>query len=461
MPRAKAPDTVVWAQPISGGHDPVQVPEICGPSPEFLRIKSQSQTGRSYKSKHTWKPPHVRTPKPPPEKLRSDFEEEQLLYVALYRDKIAQHQAQLAQGQEPRIRYGRRPSLARQAAGIGGSAAASPRQQAATWQPHSRAPIPPLPLPELPSLRGRAGHDDEEGRRGSVSARRKAQSARSADTRAGEVHHVAAVRAIPAYGGISTDHAETKQLGHLFDQWYTQQKQEREPLSPANKKSLAGAAVIATNASAAGAAGQVGGAGSDASAGGGSASLGSSSVPRRVRSHTANPGHADAAARGPATTVAGAEAEELEALEALEGGTSSVPAKDNPNFVECGLCGEFVHKRYLEAAGGTSSSWATGTSGNGGFGASLGFGSTGGGIGSNSGGAPGAGTGDGQGPPKSVEQVRTERLYNVITNRKVPFESFGERGAAEASSRREPTHVEGFPTLNLMRLYNGLWRLEI
>jgi len=48
------------------------------------------------------------------------------------------------------------------------------------------------------------------------------------------------------------------------------------------------------------------------------------------------------------------------------------------------------------------------------------------------------------------------RLFQVVTNPKVTGEAAGDG----ESTRRVPSYVEGFPTLNLMRLHRGPWRLE-
>jgi hypothetical protein len=54
------------------------------------------------------------------------------------------------------------------------------------------------------------------------------------------------------------------------------------------------------------------------------------------------------------------------------------------------------------------------------------------------------------------ESKLVSRFFQVVTNPKVTGEASGDG----ENTRRVPSYVEGFPTLNLMRLYRGPWRLE-
>jgi hypothetical protein len=64
--------------------------------------------------------------------------------------------------------------------------------------------------------------------------------------------------------------------------------------------------------------------------------------------------------------------------------------------------------------------------------------------------------GDGTMSGRRGESKLVSRLFSVVTNPKV----VGDAIENSDSARKVPSYVEGFPTLNLMRLYRGPWRLE-
>merc|ERR1712194_296915 len=57
------------------------------------------------------------------------------------------------------------------------------------------------------------------------------------------------------------------------------------------------------------------------------------------------------------------------------------------------------------------------------------------------------------------ESKLVSRLFQVVSNPKACSREVAGEGEG-AAARRVPNYVEGFPTLNLMRLYRGPWRLE-
>lgn len=135
---------------------------------------------------------------------RTDEEEEQLLYLALYRDKIAQHQAGLTPAAPSRRRRqgdDRIPAAAsadlRGVPGPGPSAA----------DLADGAPSPP----RGPSPRQSAGAVGSGGGSAAVAAAQQ------------HTHHIASVVALPADGGISAEHQAMKHLGNLFDEWFKEQ----------------------------------------------------------------------------------------------------------------------------------------------------------------------------------------------------------------------------------------------
>ena len=146
------------------------------PRPELTRIFSNSRTGRTDWHRNQFVPLPSR---PPPEKPPVEYVAPQhrrhLIYLALYRDKVDQHQAAML------------------AATTGG------------------APSGPSQLPEAAqSLAATTGHFPVE--EGSLESRRSQTLA-----------HTAAVKA----SGIGLDeHVEVKRLGKLFDEWIEMTKQD-------------------------------------------------------------------------------------------------------------------------------------------------------------------------------------------------------------------------------------------
>mmetsp|Transcript_36439 Transcript_36439/g.66757 ORF Transcript_36439/g.66757 Transcript_36439/m.66757 type:complete len:485 (-) Transcript_36439:32-1486(-) len=126
-------------------------------------------------------------------------EEEHLIYMALYRDKIDQHQAELERGGEPSCR-----SSSRQDPGRGGRSAIQQRSadisdmEPSICSADNNRIVPSSPRTK-PSPRGRAG----QGR----------------SILDGAPAHSASVSSRP-HGGIVAEFDESKRLGRLFDEYF-------------------------------------------------------------------------------------------------------------------------------------------------------------------------------------------------------------------------------------------------
>jgi len=285
-------------------------------------------------------------------------QEEQLIYMALYRDKIAQHQARLAAS----AAKGGIPSEGAKLTGPGARRAGDRTASSATGHAASHrvgrsdpAAAAPAPAREAAVTGGGAGAASSLPTAryvtgGDVAGERELFAAKT-------TAHIASVVAAPAHGGVTSEHLETKQLGRLFDQWCEQQAEE--------------AACVATPAN---------------------------RTPRNGSVPKEQPGGSrivSAARKGKARDP--------------QSGTAQVGA---------GIVGGEHNTR----------------------GSALGLG-----------GGDAIGTDGGR-------SLRTERLFSVITNPKVLCHSFTER--CEGRPRHDDTHIQGFPTLNRMKLHKGPWRLE-
>eukprot|EP00746_Dinoflagellata_sp_MGD_P115237 gnl/MRDRNA2_/MRDRNA2_51423_c0_seq1.p1 gnl/MRDRNA2_/MRDRNA2_51423_c0~~gnl/MRDRNA2_/MRDRNA2_51423_c0_seq1.p1 ORF type:complete len:424 (-),score=86.34 gnl/MRDRNA2_/MRDRNA2_51423_c0_seq1:33-1202(-) len=215
--------------------------------PEKMPKASASHSGRTFSHLH-----HVR---PPQHARRADHmdrnsgDEGQLLYVALCRDKLAEHQAQMIKEQEKQDKILKRASLIAQATRA--LQTPPPDQDAGT-------PAPIESFVEMPSLAATtcdgssaaadtapeaAGDADlknleafltHRGMAGSIPGRRRvgtegegidgksgvASSSGGRGQRQPDVH-VSAVRAV---GGASDEYLEMKRLGKLYTQWRDQQE---------------------------------------------------------------------------------------------------------------------------------------------------------------------------------------------------------------------------------------------
>lgn len=333
--------------------------------PELCRIRSTSQPGRAFRHQHRWAPPHCRLP-PAPAARAVHANEEQLLYLALYRDKVAQHHAEA----EASAVAASSSSTRRRNGGATGQQTATPLEEVDADNSMDDAAIHSTELPQLirpeqwfsPSPRidtcgSDAGHGADKTPRGLRRVRHPVDNG-ARDSRAAT--HIASVTVRATFGGVTSEHLEAKQLGHLYDQWRTQQAELEggmdSPLSSSSKRAA-----------------YFHGAGG--------------AVPQR-----ANAGAPAATAPRGALGAIGRGAAEG------DGGGDQVGSELDDSEHSCG--------------GG-------------------------------------------------IERRRLERLYNVITNPKVRCESFAERGMSDSSARPPPTHIEGFPPLGLVKLYQGPWRLNV
>lgn len=411
--------TAKWAPAIEnvgkGGN-----PQPRPPNPEYCKIGSRSQSGRVFRHQHCWRPRATRPPSPKPPPPPKHLQDEQLLYMALYRDKVAQHQAVEAERAE---RVERVERAVRRVEKAGGSASAS------QWLDGGAN------SPEAPGRRAvghesgsHAGSEDGVGAEGGVSGSAAAAEVHHASTsvgpaaaeqlpahvgaasssgRTGAIHgsgggapHIAAVSAAGAHGaGVTSEYLMDASLGRLFELWRARQEEEGREVEPEGP-----------------------GPGRDTYS-----SRALPAAPREQGRKVASQARSTAA------------------------GLQSVPSSPPSTPRDAAR----VNGRPVAAAGEPSStSSATGGDGGGGSreASHLPHGAAHGASHS----ARGA-----EGNGREAERRRMQRVFTVVTNPKVRCQSLSERSGGDNSSRPAPHTVEVFPALNLMRLYKGPWRLDI
>lgn len=57
--------------------------------------------------------------------------------------------------------------------------------------------------------------------------------------------------------------------------------------------------------------------------------------------------------------------------------------------------------------------------------------------------------------------ARTEKLFAVITDTRVRCQRFTDKGMSDVLTAPLPSHIEAFPALEVFKLYQGPWRLNI
>mmetsp|Transcript_40039 Transcript_40039/g.87420 ORF Transcript_40039/g.87420 Transcript_40039/m.87420 type:complete len:365 (-) Transcript_40039:73-1167(-) len=313
--------------------------------PEHSRVHSTSRTGLAIWHKKSWRPLHCRA-EAAPQGPTSIVPKERLLYLALYRHKIAEHEAK----RERQERVQRAAEEAARKAGLEAGCDASEKQAsgAGPVAPPEEARRGSRRSPRTPGAA--LTHllpSPNTGLGTCVASESAVATSRSKDASA--TTHVASVTAVPPSGGISEEHLEMRRLGKLFDEWAARESLDSAgiaPPTPSGGASPSGAARVAS--------------------------------PQRAKR------------RGVQTT----------SLRSAKSCDASNPEES---------CSEAA-KADLGARG--------------------------------------------------FDRVRMERVFNVITNPKVPKETIADRTASELSSRPAPTHIEGFPSIKLMRLYKGPWRMN-
>jgi len=337
---ADDPPVIIKRKPVSSNEQvqgsglgsPSEQTEV-DPIPERQRIHPRSQAGRSQYFLNAWRPSNCRAPTTKPWLAKGEGVEEQLLYMALYRDKVAQHQADAAKKGERSQSLG--PVAAAGAAVVGSVAAGG-----ADGSISAR-------LAGDSSKARDAG--SEVGKNDSASSNPKPSPKRGAAS-ATRGAHMCAVSANPKTGGVTSDYLESKQLGVLFDQW--RQEQEDELGGPLNQ----------------------------------------SSSPRHSRELSRDPYVANSprASRRPRRE-----------LSEQDHASSASYADDDRHAVGDATAHD------------------------------------------------------------AARSVRLDRMFSVITNQKVRCVSMAEKGGATARQGLDTSHIEGFPTMNLMRLHKGPWRMNV
>eukprot|EP00443_Scrippsiella_acuminata_P064148 CAMPEP_0115558260 /NCGR_PEP_ID=MMETSP0271-20121206/99344_1 /TAXON_ID=71861 /ORGANISM="Scrippsiella trochoidea, Strain CCMP3099" /LENGTH=447 /DNA_ID=CAMNT_0002992265 /DNA_START=54 /DNA_END=1397 /DNA_ORIENTATION=- len=439
--RARQIRSLAWVRSggAGGTGDTAQV--AC---PEQCKIQSASHEGNIFRHQRTWVPPTCRVP-PAPRKREPIPGEQELLYLALYRDKVAEvarQQEELANAGASSGAKGARAARRRRGssavegpnsgalhrldgggepqsslADLGGSGpppegeAAAERRPDGLAEPSLRDDAKPAGGPEAmlgdglaagapPDRLAAAGGATAAGTAAvaltSSSPSDQGRQLRGAPTAA----HVASVPVHAAFGGVVSEHLEAKQLGKLFDQWRAKQEEETNTtFSTTRARSARG--------------GRSGGAG----------------IPMSVSSRTASA--LDRATGATHRTVT----EDSVALLPGLGPAAPLPDDDERSFATTefggGGRGERLGVAEDERPGAARSETTP------------------------SGGRSLAGDRVGM----TAERSKSDRMYSLLTNPKTRIENFAERGFYDRDTAL-PSHIEGFPVLNLTKLYEGPWRLS-
>eukprot|EP00929_Paragymnodinium_shiwhaense_P072207 TRINITY_DN36647_c0_g1_i1.p1 TRINITY_DN36647_c0_g1~~TRINITY_DN36647_c0_g1_i1.p1 ORF type:complete len:414 (+),score=43.01 TRINITY_DN36647_c0_g1_i1:106-1347(+) len=343
-------------------------PRLSLSKPEQVHIVSRSQVGRALHHRNQWRPAPCRAEPPAVAQPKRNPQEGQLLYIALYRDKVAKQQAELLAEHERVAKKlaqqggGNSPSGM---AGLGDGCAASIVGESEIDSLDAAVAVQASKNFDLSAARAGVASTARSAIASSSTAMsktggqkrtlRQATLEQSAGTNAigKATMHIASVTANPQHGGATAEYLEAKELSRLWEKWRAQQDED-----------MAG---METDISCS----------RDLSNWGGG----------RNRDR-----------RGQLS------------IEVPRGYTQETPrSQETPRGrVDTDGNDETLSTDDLEL----------------------------------------------------TKSRRQNRMFNVITNPKVRTESFA-RTAGDTKSRPDATHIDGVPTLNLMRLYQGPWRLDV
>lgn len=442
--------------------------------PELVELRSLSHEGRVRCHRKVCLPP---TQRPRKTQYRPPENEEQLLYVALYRDKIADHQAELeTQKDTVKIQSPRRqriraaelaiaekcevvpslgvmfPEVNTYEQPIGdtygvdsptwlNAGLSCPERGAAFWQTLAEA------SGANQVLRGQSG--------GSLRLASSPRRCRGSDPSttplsARATGNIASVPSNPGVGGVANEYLETKRLGKLFDEWKETQAEENQqdefihtrPRRTSNGKPIE---VHNTNNSS----DQVNlrsarlAAPSNASHPTAASPRESSSV-QNAASMTSPTSSGKDAIVTPSSpkTKPGMSARRVRGRGVVETANGVLGGNPNPKTVGKPKAATRRRPSNLEFDSGDVAQMSTprgSTENNQDFVD-----------------ASGSDTSEHHGA-QICESKLVSRLFQVMTNPK----GTGQVASDSESSRKGPTHIEGFPTMNLMRLYKGPWRLDV
>lgn len=385
----------LWAHSLRTDTEVVDPSELIAKPPERSELKSLSHEGRvRFHTRQFMRKGELDLKKQP--RLRPEVEE-QLLYVALYRDKIADQQADL-DGQKKkegaRLRRIQRlqaaaPDAMAEASDFGneregvlgeatGAEGSASVHEAAVIDAHAAAAVPGASaaaaapagaaLPALPERRRRIGEESKK------------------------ITHIASVTSAPGAGSMATEYMESKRLGKLFDEWKMCQDEEED----------------------------------------------SGISPNHSHSHNYNHHSKSSSIRF------GKEEGKDKGKQSDEKGKGKGRGGGTPRHSNAG--GGGVHtpppqkakKKPPQEASSEQRSADDDDIFSDDFSAEY-----------------GSDMSDHNGQ-RIKESKLASRLFQVVTNPKVTGEASGDG----ESTRKVPSYVEGFPTMNLMRLYRGPWRLE-
>lgn len=328
------------------------------------------------------------------------------------------------------------------------------------------------PLSERLGRRQRASESASGGTVGVAPSSGAAAAAAASGSQSARATHIASVTATPGAGGVANEYLETKRLGKLFDEWKSRQNESdedgvhgtgarmstlkfaegaRHHGSSDSNGARSGRHATSSNATGFGF-------GAERSVGGPTASSSSTGTPRAAAS-TAAQGSATpkSAAGATRTPKAKAKAAAADGSRPARGATESGPAGDVQAGGGASAKGTRRQKsknlpRRRQLSGDSEADAGSGSPTSPGRTATRevlddDFEDD----------DSGSDASEHQGTRVSESKL-VSRLFQVVCNPKVTGEA---SGVGEVKKLKETTHVEGFPTLNLMRLYKGPWRLDV
>lgn len=212
-------------------------------NPEHCRIRSTSHVGRFVGYRTGWQPPQRRPADVRPQPAHPDGKEDHLLYMLLYREKVAQQQAEI----ERQAQRAQRSQIEKKKNKVNSRSQDSNTPRDSPQQPSSPTPKATAPmvasegttdkvaqLPELVSPRREVGGMiRRRPADGPLSGRRERLGTEHGPKDGRAAAHIASVLARPTFGGVVTEHFETKQIGKLFDEWRAANPKE-DPTRPSS-----------------------------------------------------------------------------------------------------------------------------------------------------------------------------------------------------------------------------------
>lgn len=201
------------------------------PCPEHYQVRSASHVGKKDLQRHQWIPPHCRPPPPTSPPRANPETDERLLYLALYRDKVALHHASLeshAHGEKGTGMSSER--RARECTACCPMAGGDDQDRFYPTSPSRAGPssvcvAAGLAIGATACPVSHKNIDDAGSDAKSPSRKQASPRITAVDRPQDGTAHIAAVSGRAAWGGVAEEHLQGKQLGKLFDQWCEQQEE--------------------------------------------------------------------------------------------------------------------------------------------------------------------------------------------------------------------------------------------